>query len=249
MRQQPDAVYWAMTGLVLVGVVVVSGAGLIASDRTALNIPDVYYVRILPYPSRVAWFAAHGMPQREAIDERALVNRPVAASAPTNFLTPQTPGFAALSRWIAADGSRTYTLWLATHPLYDVTVPIDRPELAYNFAQGDLYFYAAIGRIDAPTTPLMWPALWGLAVVAVVTAVASIWSRAWRESSWRLLVMLSGVGVVAMLIAWHGDGQETTRHTIEGLTQFRLCLWLTLAVAVLGRSEHGLITRWRTPTT
>lgn len=244
-RHRREAVYWAVACIGLVGVVVASGAGLVASDRTALNIPDVYYVRILPYPSRVAWFAEHGMPQRQAIDEHVAVDRPESDTAPTNFLTPSTPGFAALSKWIASDGSRAYALWLVTHPLYDLTVPIERPELAYNFAQGDLYFYAGIGRLDGPTTPLMWPGLNGLAALALILAAASLWARAWREPPWRILVMLSGVGVVAMLIAWHGDGQETTRHTIEGLVQLRLCLWLALVVAALGRGDHALVARWR----
>jgi hypothetical protein len=244
-KKRADATYWAVTAILLVTVAVVSGAGLVASNRSALNIPDVYYVRILPYPSRVAWFAHHGMPQREAIDQHALVDHLEANSAPTNFLTPATPGFAALSRWIATDGSRTYALWLLTHPFYDLSVPTERPELAYNFAQGDLYFYAANGHLDAPFSPFVWPGLIGLAVMALVTAIVSLWSRAWRESSWRILVMLSGVGVLAMLIAWHGDGQETTRHTIEGLVQLRLCLWLALVVAVLGRSDHSLLGRIR----
>ena len=244
-RHRPDANHWAVASIVLVGVTLATGSGLVASDRTALNIPDVYYVRILPYPSRVAWFADHGMPQRTAIDDHALVDQPEHASAPTNFLTPTTPGFADLSKWIATDGSRTYALWLVTHPLYDLTVPLERPELAYNFAQGDLYFYAGLGHLDAPTTKLLWPGLVGLGVVALALALTSWWSRAWRELSWRVLVMLSGVGVAAMLIAWHGDGQETTRHTVEGLAQFRLCLWLALVVAVAGRGDHSVVARYR----
>ena len=177
-----DAVYWAVAGVALVAVVVVGGAGLVASNRSALNVPDVYYVRILPYPSRVAWFAAHGMPQQRAIDEHSLIDHPEANVAPTNFLTPATPGFGALSRWIRSYGSRTYALWLVTHPLYDLTVPIERPELAYNFAQGDLYFYAAIGRINAPTAPVVWPGVLGLGVMALLAALVSLWSRAWRAA-------------------------------------------------------------------
>jgi len=38
--------------------------------------------------------------------------------------------------------------------------------------------------------------------------------------------VLTLIGVAAMLVAWHGDGQETTRHTVEGFAEVRLGVWI-----------------------
>ncbi len=49
-----------------------------------------------------------------------------------------------------------------------------------------------------------------------------------------MVVVLTLVGVAAMLVAWHGDGQEVTRHTVEGFAQVRLGVWLLFAIGLLG---------------
>ena len=40
-----------------------------------------------------------------------------------------------------------------------------------------------------------------------------------------------------MLVAWHGDGQEVTRHTVEGLAEFRLGVWILLVVGLFGLDQ------------
>jgi hypothetical protein len=47
-------------------------------------------------------------------------------------------------------------------------------------------------------------------------------------------VVLTVIGLLAMLVAWNGDGQEVTRHTVEGAVQVRLGLWV---LALLGLFE------------
>jgi hypothetical protein len=40
------------------------------------------------------------------------------------------------------------------------------------------------------------------------------------------------IGVAAMLVAWHGDGQEVTRHTVEGFAEVRLGVWIPFVVGL-----------------
>ena len=41
------------------------------------------------------------------------------------------------------------------------------------------------------------------------------------------------IGLLSMLVAWHGDGQEVTRHTVEGLAELRLGLWILIVMWAL----------------
>ena len=65
-------------------------------------------------------------------------------------------------------------------------------------------------------TGLLWPPLLELLVLSALTLYLGIVSEAWRSAPWRMAVVLTLVGWPAMLVAWHGDGQEVTRHTVEG---------------------------------
>jgi hypothetical protein len=49
------------------------------------------------------------------------------------------------------------------------------------------------------------------------------------------IVVLGLIGIPAMLAAWNGDGQEVTRHTIEGLTEVRLGALISFLYVVLVR--------------
>ncbi len=58
-------------------------------------------------------------------------------------------------------------------------------------------------------------------------------SDARRTGPWRVLVVLTLVGLAGMVVAWHGDGQEVARHTVEGFAQVRLGVWLLVTLGVL----------------
>ena len=42
-----------------------------------------------------------------------------------------------------------------------------------------------------------------------------------------------------MLVAWHGDSQEVTRHTIEGVAQVRLGVWILFTMGLLRLPAFG----------
>ena len=62
-----------------------------------------------------------------------------------------------------------------------------------------------------------------------------------------MVAVLTFIGLPAMLVAWHGDGQEVTRHTIEGFAQIRLGVWILLIVGLLQLPtfEYGAHSRRR----
>ena len=219
----------------LLAAVVVTGWGTLASHRSTEVVGDVYVVRIFPYPERVAWFAAHGMPQQHRIDQLATSMPPAPHTAKTVTIAPDDPAFGPLRRWITTRGTGTYLLWLATHPWYVVTEPLQRPERSFNFYRGDLADYAATSNpMTSPLTPVLWPSLLGLDVMAAMAIALGARSGAWRQPAWRAVAVLAAIGIPAMLIAWHGDGQEVTRHTVEGFAELRLGVWILLVIGLVG---------------
>ncbi len=219
----------------LLGVVALCEWGTLSSDRTAPDTADVLFVRVFPFPDRVAWFADHGMPQAGRIDQLADETPVTPGDVKVVGFTLHDPGFRPLEQWLRTAGGGTYLLWLVTHPWYVVSEPLQRPELAFNFAHGDLAFYGpATHAAASPLTRLLWPPLLELLVLSALALYLGIVSEAWRTAPWRMVAVLTLVGMAAMLVAWHGDGQEVTRHTVEGFAQVRLGVWLLFAMGLLG---------------
>ena len=50
-----------------------------------------------------------------------------------------------------------------------------------------------------------------------------------------MIALLGALGLVHMLIAWHGDGMEATRHASVGNVQVRLGVLLLLVLLLDGR--------------
>ena len=224
----------AVLAVGLVGVVAISEWGTLASHRTTTDTADVLFVRVFPYPGRVAWFADHGMPEAEQIDRLAGETPTRPGGAKVVGISRRDPAFGPLERWIDTEAGSTYLLWLTTHPWYVVSEPLVRPEQAFNYAHGDLAFYApTVDPMGSPLTSVLWPPLVELVVTSVLALALGWLSGAWRTAPWRTLVVLTLVGGAAMLVAWHGDGQEVTRHTVEGFVQVRLGVWILFAIGLL----------------
>jgi hypothetical protein len=233
-RRFPRRVAALAAGLVMTAAV--TGWVVVHTGRTRQNVANVFYVRIFPFPSRVAWFAHHGMPFAAAIDRSMAATVPPTPGAAKVFNTSDpafAPHEATLENWIVAHGQSTYLLWIISHPAYLITEPLSRPERAFNFADGQITFYAAPHRVDSPLSDVLWPAWWWLLPLTVMGVVPAAVTGRWRERSWRVLVLLGGLGIVTMLIAWHGDGEEVTRHTVEGFAELRASVLILAVVGVL----------------
>jgi hypothetical protein len=232
----------AIRAAVLAGCLLVVGmlteSGTLASHRTTQDVGDVFYVRVFPFPDRVAWFAAHGMPQQAQIDELAAATPTPTGAAKVVAFTPSDPAFQSLEHWVVTSGTETYVHWLATHPWVVVVEPLLRPERSYNFARGDLTVYAATtNRLSSPLTLVMWPPLVEFLIMSVLAGYLAALSEVWREPSWRVVAALTIVGILAMLVSWHGDGQEVTRHTVEGAAELRLGVWILVLFGLTGMTR------------
>ena len=234
-RRRATAARLAVLAGALAGVVLVAGWGSTTSHRTEESVADVLYVRVFPFPDRVAWFAAHGMPQAKDIDALARATPAPRGGAKVIGIGPSDPAFRALDRWMATRASGTYAEWLVTHPAYLVTEPLVRPERTFNSAGGDLAFYGPTRDADSsPFSPLLWPGFAWVIVLAGVAGLLAVWTRRWRRPTWWASAGVAVVGGLAMVVAWHGDGQEVTRHTVEGFAQLRLGLWILVVLGALG---------------
>ncbi len=217
--------------------VVAGGAewGTLASHRTTQDAAHVFFVRVFPFPARVAWFAGHGMPEQRRIDQLADTTTAEPGTAKVVYVAPGDPAFRPLEAWLTTDGTGAYLEWLATHPWYVVTEPLVRPERSYNFARGSLAFYApAHDDMASPLASVTWPPLVGLALLGALAVGLAVRDRAWRLPSWRMVVVVAAVGLAAVVIAWNADGQEVTRHTVEGFAEVRLGAWILAVLGLVG---------------
>ncbi len=242
----------ALVGIVLIAVSAVTGIAAEASHRNVLNIEEAFYVRIFPFPSRVAWFSAHGMPQGRAIDTLAHNTAP-ATPTQAQVVAPELTSatWAPLLAWFQTTGLTTYAFYLFEHPYYDVTAPFGTPALTYNNAQGDLSFYEAAGHQPIAAAETIFAPNRGVEIILGFLALAIAAQRDTRHRrEWRFLVAFVLVGLFSMLVAWHGEGQEVTRHMVEGNVEARLGVLLCFLLALLGdrssvarhsRREHFVI--------
>ena len=215
--------------------------GQAAAHRNIDNVEHVLFVRIFPFPDRVQWFADHGMPNEAEVLAFADATKAPRGEAKVVGVAPNDAKVQPLVRWLRSDATAVYLEWLALHPGYVLTEPLRDPERAFNNAEGHLAFYAAADRTDLPIVNTVFdPGAWLVLAGAVIAVVVGVIRGVWRERWWRMLAVLGGFGVMEMLVAWHGDGTETTRHGIVGSVSVRLAmLVLVVAGSLAPRSRSG----------
>jgi hypothetical protein len=211
-------------------------------QRHLFPLGNVYAVRILPYADRVEWFSDHGMPQAEVfVDPEVEGARPPVAEpeqAPVTWVGEDDPVLQQWRRWLQRDGRATFARWAITHPDYVLVEPWRNPERAFNNAEGDRSFYAALDRREVPLVGslVMPPRLVGLAA----GAAAAIWVVWRRQARSPLFVVGAATLLLAAphaLLAWHSDGMETARHLAVPVFQFHLGV-LLLVLAALGPARQ-----------
>jgi len=209
-------------------------ATVVMSGRDTLNTTDNLYVRVFPYPARVAWFSSHGMPEARQIDRLARSGPPPSPGlAKTVFPNLKAANFAPLDRWIDRDGSSTYALWIIEHPWLIVLEPFRTPERTFNDAKGDITSYAALNRVTSGLTPVLWsPWIWILGIAALTLVIFDEKDLV-LDRTIQIIVALGLIGVANVFAAWSGDGQETTRHTLEGLAAVHLSVLILFLYVTL----------------
>lgn len=206
------------------------------SKRNIPNVEHVMFVRIFPYPSRLSWFASHGMPEERLIAASPLAKGITAGSAEFKFVDLSKPEFKQLNNWMQHDATRTYIEWLILHPSYDVSVPFQTPRLSEvdpangNILGYDLYpipaWQGALGQV-------IFPAWEGVVLMGLVASLL-LWKRkSWRQRHVQLVGLLACVGFFTLFIAWHGDGYEVVRHMLEGNVEVRVGVLVLLVLGAL----------------
>ena len=234
-RRRATVVRLAVLAGALAGVVLVTGWGSTASHRTEESVADVLYVRVFPFPDRVALVCRPRHAPGQGHRRPGPGDSAAAGGAKVIGIGPSDPAFRALDRWMATRASGTYAEWLVTHPAYLVTEPLIRPERTFNSAGGDLAFYGPTrARTPRRSVSLLWPGFAWVIVLVGVAGLLAVWTCRWRQPTWRASAGVAVVGALAMVVAWHGDGQEVTRHTVEGFAQLRLGLWILVVLGALG---------------
>jgi hypothetical protein len=176
------------------------------------------------------------MPQAARLTKLANSKPVEPGHAPVVTIDPADPAFQPLVRWMRSDGARTYVQWLLFHPGTVLTEPLVRPELSFNNADGHLSFYAADDRTDAPVlTTILYPSWAWVLVAAFVAVLGGVYLGLDRRPDWAVIALLGALGLVHMLVAWHGDGMEATRHASVGNVQVRLGVLLLLVLLLDGR--------------
>jgi hypothetical protein len=160
--------------------------------------------------------------------------------------TPSTPGKAPLvapdlaasawkplDQWMQQRSQITYAVFLFTHPGYVLGAPFSTPPLTFDNASGQLAFYAPPGRSLSWFETVFVPDKWIVMALGLLSVIVASGRGLWRARPWRYFVAFSVVGLLTMLIAWHGDGQEVTRHMVEGNVEVRLGVLLSVVFVVL----------------
>lgn len=222
-----------MVASILVVLALATGAAARSAHRSP-RLEDALAVRIFPFPDRVAWFAGQGMPQETNID--ALAVEIGAAPGAAKVVEPDLtqPQWAPLARWITGQGQTTYDLYLFLHPWYVLSAPFASPPLTFNDGSGNLAYYVPsgfpmatwLGDLFNPNRAVELALAFVALVVAGARAVAG-------RREWQFMVVFGVIGLWSMLLAWHGEGMEATRHTVEGDVAARLAVLLSLLLAVL----------------
>jgi len=232
-------------GLSLCAVAAVAELGAATSHRNVVNMVDVFDVRVFPFPDRVHWFAVHGMPQGHEIDAAAAAAAATArapGAAKVVGLPLDAAAFRPLHHWFATSAQERYVEFLVTHPAYFWTAPFGRPELTFNNAGGNLAGYGSLvdpnphypANHALPLLPrIFFPSQGVVSVLAVCGAVVFVLRRG-RARYLGVLGALVATGLWSMLVAWHGDGMEVARHTLEGMVQVRVAVLILVLLAALG---------------
>jgi hypothetical protein len=222
---------------VVLGLLVVVGSA--HGERHHFPMRNVFEVRVLPYPERVEWFAARGMPKAEVFagpEARDPYLEP--ALPPVIFVGDDDAELRPWLDWVESDGRAAFARYVATHPLYLVTEPLHSPERTFNNALGDRDFYRPL---DMPRVPLVDAVLaFPTAIVLLVVALVGGWALG--RGRWTpALVAGAALALLAVphgLAAWHSDGMETARHLVVPALQLHLGV-LLVVVGVLPGETAG----------
>lgn len=223
-------------GCLLALAFLVSGSARIG-HRDSQPIEHLYAARVLPYPDRLSWFAAHGMP--DAAKLRELPNAGNPGQAPW-VLVKHQPELAGWRSWLLDHGRSIFTRYVMSHPGYVVNEPRRHPERVFNSGRGIGTYRPHRVKVVPGLASVFWPSV--PVVLALAAAAAAL---AWRRRTHRSPLAVAGAVLVVTaaphaFVVWHSDAMESARHLLIPGLQLRVgALLLLLAATLTGTG------RWR----
>lgn len=205
--------YFATVALLFFFVIGYASArdSLRATRFPLMNSLDAY---IWPYPARVEFFRAYGMPDKEA---------------PSYFDSPN------YQAWADENATKAYAMFLISHPGFIVTTLWDTMDLlTSDYAQP--YFFTdevmnrevllVIGEMVNPETGLVYL----LTLIIILTFLAqALATRNATLSTWAwLAVWCYGIAAATLFISYFGDTAGLRRHIMPSVEMFRLYIWVFL---------------------
>lgn len=205
------------------------------------NLTVIVANRIVTDPGRLEWFTDHGMP--------------LPGAAPFSYSALKTDE--AFTAWVAGPGPRTYARYLATHPWYTASAPLDdfagvRPSYADDAPEPSVGMlsppdsYATVRPVLPSVVEdlLFGPGDTGAVIFGLV--VVAGWSLARfprRSMRWTVPLVLIAISFASLYTGWHGATPELGRLALLGAVGLRVGLVLQLAFLV----EDELIQRRSPP--
>lgn len=187
--------------------------------------------RVASDPGRLEWFTDHGMPV------------PASGNLGPDALR-EDPAF---SNWVAHEGRSTYLRYLATHPWYTATAPLDDfAGVRRSSADEDAASIAMLAPPDSyattrPVLPafveqvLFEPGDTGAVIFGLVAVLGwTLASIRRRSAAWIVPLVLIGLSIGSLYTGWHGATPELGRLALLGAVGLRIGLLLQLAFLVEG---------------
>jgi hypothetical protein len=191
------------------------------------NLTVIVANRVATDPARLEWFTDHGMPVPESggLDFRSLKDD------------------AAFTRWVAGEGRSTYVRYLASHPWYTATAPLDdlaglRNAYVETDAEPSIAMLSPPDRYATVRTVL--PAVvedvlfgagdsGGVIFALVVMAGWTLARTPRRSMRWTVPLLLIAISFASLYTGWHGATPELGRLGLLGAIGIRIGLLLQIA--------------------
>ena len=212
---------WLLVTLAFLLTFMASLATASAGRRWEVPLMNVLVGRIVPEPSRHAFFVERGMPVGPAETRLA-----------ESWLGPERrraladPSVDDLRRWLEGRARRTYVAFLLTHPGFAVGGPLGDID---QLLSPRLDFYSPQGFRSLPMSRLRVGTLATVAVSGGLLATAGVLAvRGRARGSWLVPASAMGLALPLSAVVWHGDTVEISRHAVCLAVQVRLGAWLLL---------------------
>ena len=215
--------------LLAASALLVTGGALVVWDAAAGGIWEqpfqhVLTERILPRPSRLAWFRAHGMPVNATL---LRISGSWTLHSEATLL--KSPNLAEFRHWMSTSGEHTYLLFAATHPLWALEgtfgpqQQFDETTIAWYGGTPTHQYIPLVVRnqflVDEQGLIFLATALAGLLTLGRARMVI----RSRRPLAWWWGVL--ALGYLGLIVVWVGDSWEVGRHSIDATLE----IWIASA--------------------